>query len=286
MRANMKFGLRALAGTLFLAVTVIRPTAAHAQCGTAPQTSDCEAPSGAIFNLGTTATGGTVLDALQTFSTTFVGDGNTEYVSFAFRETPAFFLFDDASVTTGSGPNLLSDTNFSAATVGQNCNHNNSLGCPPGWGAWIQSVDTSAIGQVASTSSAYGCSSMVSVAPTANFWCDGSVQGYDAIYQAIATTLGASYTVTWSLDDNSGSRITDSTLSNLGSQIDMLVYAGDTIPGGTTSIGAPPPPASAVPEPSSFLLLGMGLVALSFASRKRLVNFLVNISTLRSYFRS
>jgi hypothetical protein len=265
MRTNTNFGLRALlAGTLLFAVAVIGPSPAQAQCGTGAQTTDCEAPAGAIFDLGTTAVGGTVLNTLTNFSTSFVGDGNTEYVSFAFRETPAYWLFDLPSVTTGAGPNLLADTNFAASTDGQNCNHNNSLGCPVGWGAWIQSVDTSAIGQVATTSAPYGCSSIVGSAPTANFWCDGSVQGFDGIYQGIATTLGATYTVTWSLNDDSNDDVTNSTLSNLSSQIDMLVYAGDNIPVGTISIGSP------TPEPVSFLLLGVGLAALFFASRKRL----------------
>lgn len=278
MKTKTKLGLRALiGGTLLFAGAVIGPSAAWAQCGTAPQTTDCIAPAGAIFDLGTTATGGTVLNTLQTFSTTFVGDGNTEYVSFAFRETPAYFLFDNASVTTGGGSNLLTDTNFSAATYGQNCNHNNSLGCPAGWGAWIQSVDVSAIGQVATTSSGYGCSSIVSAAPTTNFWCDGSVQGFDGIYQAVSTTAGATYTVTWQLDDNSGSNITNSTLANLGSQIDMLVYAGDNIPVGAVSIGAPPPPVSGTPEPSTFLLLGTGLAPLFF-SRRKLLKYLGNRS--------
>jgi hypothetical protein len=261
--------LRALmTGTLLFAAGLIIPSGAYAQCGTAPQTSDCIAPSGSIFDLGTTAIGGTVLNTLQNFTTSFIGDGNTEYVSFAFRETPAYFLFDNASVTTGGGPNLLSDTDFAAAIYGQNCNHNNSLGCPPGWGAWIQSVDTAAIGQVATTSSGYGCSDITSAAPTSHFWCDGSVQGYDGIYQAVATTLGATYTVNWALDDNSHSPITDSTLANLGNQIDMLVYAGDNIPVGTTSIGPPPPPGG-VPEPGTLSLIGVGVLALGLIRRRR-----------------
>jgi hypothetical protein len=267
MRTKTNVGLRALAaGSVLFAVAVIIPATANAQCGTAPQTSDCYAPARAIFDLGTTGVGGTVLNTVTQFTTTFTGDGNTEYVSFAFRESPAYWLFTDASVTTGGGPNLLTDTDFSASTDGQNCNHNNSLGCPVGWGAWIQSVDVDAIGQVADTvNQTYGCGNMASVSPTTNFWCDGSVEGYDALYQAINSTNGATYTVSWYLDDNSNDDVTGSqSPANLLSQIDMLVYAGDQIPVGAVSIGSP------TPEPSSFLLLGMGLVPLFFGAGKRM----------------
>jgi len=273
MNNHMRMAVRALAATaLLLAVSIAHPSVASAQCGTGVQTSDCAAPSGAIFDLDNTPTGGTVLDTLTTFSTTFVGDGSTEYVSFAFRESPAWFLFDDPSVTTGGGPNLLADTDFSGATVGQNCNHENSLGCPAGWGAWIQPVDVSAIGQVNSTTSVGGCGGEYTTV-TGNFWCDGSVQGYDGIYQAIATTAGATYTISWELDDNSNQDITSSGLSTLGFQIDMLVYAGDDIPVGTVSIGPPPPPPPppGTPEPSSLLMLGIGLAAVLFVSSKQML---------------
>jgi len=40
----------------------------------------------------------TPLTSYQPFSASFIADNASEYVSFAFRETPAYFAFDDASV--------------------------------------------------------------------------------------------------------------------------------------------------------------------------------------------
>lgn len=237
-----KFGLSGLVGSaLLLAAAIVSPSVALAQ----------SPPPGWIFELDTTHPG--TLPTYTLFTTTFIGDGNTEFVSFAFREAPAYFAFDNASVTTGGGSNLLADPGFESASSGQNCNHNNALGCPAGWSAWIQPVDTSAIGQVATTSSPYGCN--VAAFAGTNFWCDGSVQGYDAVYQAIPTTNGATYTVSFELQDDSGSPMNNPS-------IDMFVYAGDNIPVGTVSIGT-------APEPSSFLLLGLGLAALFFLSPKQ-----------------
>jgi len=162
------------------------------------------APAGSIFNLDTVQT--TPLTSYQPFSTSFVADNSSEFVSFAFRETPAYFAFDDASVIVqGGSTNLLADPGFEAATDGQNCNHNNALGCPSGWGAWIQAVDVSAIGQVATNSDPYGCPPNAAHSGT-NFWCDGSVQGYDAVYQQLTgLTVGSTYNIHFSLGDNSGS---------------------------------------------------------------------------------
>lgn len=215
-------------------------------------------PAGSIFDLATTSQHTGVLSSYYQFTTSFVASDPSEYVSFAFRETPAFFAFSNPTVTAmGSTTNLLADPLFPGSVYGQNCNHDNALGCPPGWQAWIQPVDTSAIGQIATNGSTYGCN--VGAQTGTNFWCDGSVQGYDAIYQQLSgLTVGNTYNISFYLEDNSGSAPTESDPSD---EIDMLVYAGTSLPVGTIPIGTP--------EPASIALVGIGIGLAGLALRKR-----------------
>ena len=206
-------------------------------------------PPGAIFDLATTSQHTGVLTSYQQFSTSFVAAPNTTSttVSFAFREIPAYFAIDDTWVSnvTTSGGNLLLDPGFETAVVDQNV--------PFQWHRWIQPIDVTAIGVVASLYSNNGCPPNASHGGQ-NFWCDGSVQGYDAIYQTIATTPGDTYKVTFWLGDNS-----NKVPKNPG--IDMLVYATQGLPEGTQSI---------TPEPGTLALFGSGVLGLCGVLRRRL----------------
>jgi hypothetical protein len=214
------------------------------------------APPGFIFDLATVHPGAFSPDTVYTqFTTSFVADATAEYVSFAFRETPAYFSFDDACVAQGAGCalNLLADPGLESdtpANVGTNF--------PVGWSRWIQPIDTSAIGVVASATNPESCGN--SGPHTGSyFWCDGSVQGYDALYQHLTgLSVGSTYNVSWWLTDNSGQAMRE---SNPSDQIDMFVYAGDSLPIGTVPIGTP--------EPGTLSLIGAGILAIGIALRKR-----------------
>jgi hypothetical protein len=123
-------------------------------------------------------------------------------------------------------------------------------------------VDTSAIGQIATPSSVYGCGNP-GTAPTGsastNWWCDGSVQGYDALYQQLSgLTVGQTYQIGWVLDDNSGEGINEVPGSG---QVDMVVYAGTSLPVGSIPIGTP--------EPATFALVGSLLAGIGVVGIRR-----------------
>lgn len=242
----MKFDLFRL-GFIALGFSAALATPAFAQNG----------PAGALFDLAAVRT--TPLTSYTAFSYGFVADQSTTTVSFAFRDTPAYFAFDNVSVVKqGSTTNLLADPGFESATVGQQT--------PTGWGRFIQPIDTSAIGRVASVSSSSGC--INAAAEGTKFWCDGSVQGYDGLYQTLATTVDAPYTVSFDLQENSG-RAPIGLIGNnnaANNQVNMLGYAGNTLPGGTVSVVAP---IAAVPEPDTCATLLAGLGLMGFMVRRR-----------------
>ena len=201
------------------------------------------APPGASFDLFATV-GGVTLPTWEQYSFSFTAAVANTTVSFAFREVPAYFAFDDAAVflTSAPGTNLLVNPGFEAASAGQNV--------PTSWGRWIQPIDVTAIGLVQS-----GTAGSCGIGPHSGslLWCDGSVEGYDAVYQTVATTIGANYTVSFWLQDNSGALITDP-------EINMFGYATDGIPVGTIPV---------VPEPETYALMLAGLGALGWIGRRR-----------------
>lgn len=171
--------------------------------GSQAQAQYANAPAGYIDDLAVTNAGPTpanyTLFTGPSLQFTATGPSNFTTLNWAFRETPAYFGFDDVSVTdlTTGLPVTVLDPGFesSAGAVGTNFPGN-------GWGRWIQPVDISAIGEVASTAAPYGCDRGAHGGSI--FWCDGSVEGYDGLDTTIATTPGHTYQVSFWLNDDSG----------------------------------------------------------------------------------
>lgn len=211
-------------------------------------------PPGFIYDVGASNPGPTPTQ-YTLYSTSFTADQSTTLVSFAFREAPAYWGFDDVSVVANGGStNLLTNPGFESSGGAVATNFPGG-----GWGRWIQAIDTSAIGEVASNTQPYGCNQGARTGTL--FWCDGSVQGYDALYQSVPTIAGHTYTASFYLQDDSGSSFFDTANDPTDPSIDVLVYAGDTLPVGSIPIG--------VPEPATWALFGLGALAALFMRRRR-----------------
>ena len=190
-------------------------------------------PSGnAIFSLD----GQPLPHEYTTYTTSFVATGSTTDVAFALRDDPSFFSLDDVSVTaTTGGANLISNGDFEQGPVGGNA--------PADW-SYLNLYNAEANGVVESNCGVGG----------SLCYFDGAIGSYDTITQAISTTAGTAYTLTFDLTEGSD-QVLGSAVSTDGedgeSGINVVAYAGGSNP-----------TISAAPEPGAWALLlgGVGIL--------------------------
>jgi len=147
----------------------------------------------------------------QTYSYSFIPNiSGTNYVGFAFRQDPAYWTFDNASLTeSGSSSNLLTNGGF---TTGGAINITTSNGpgtiqAPTNWGVWYQNgTYPAAAGTWQDIGGTHG-----------GVWFDGAVGTFDGIYQGISLIAGTTYTLTFEIFGNHTSN---------DSSVQLGVYAG------------------------------------------------------------
>ena len=163
-------------------------------------------PSGSIG----TVTGNT-RNTWQPFTYTFTpSTTGANFVGFAFREDPAFWTFDNVTLTAaGSQTNLLTNGTFTTGgrfSVTTN-NGVSNMQAPTNWGVWYQNgTYPAAAGTWTDIGGAHG-----------GVWYDGAVGSFDGIYQGVALQAGTTYTIAFEVSGNNTSN---------GSSIQLGVYGG------------------------------------------------------------
>src|SRR5208337_4743005 len=239
MKNSLKLGL-------VVSLALLLASQAHAQLKSGPiaDPTNQGPPAGAILDLN----GDPILAGYNQYSVNFTATDASTNLSFAFREDPAFLSLDDVTVTNLTTSTAVPVVNggFESGIVGDNA--------PVGW-SYLNMFGASYAGIVDNNNP-----------HTGNNNYDGAVQAYDGITQALSTTAGDLYQISFWLADNSGGAGIGGTYSRLstngdvsdtgGNGIDLLVYAG-AIP-------------TLVPEPSSLVVSAISILFLAgFAGLRR-----------------
>ena len=132
----------------------------------------------------------------QTFNYTFTpSTTGANFVGFAFRQDPAFWTFDNVTLTaSGATTNLL--TNGSFDTGGQfsvtTNNGPSTIQAPNSWGVWYQNgTYPAAAGNWQTIGGSHG-----------GVWYDGAVGSFDGIYQGVVLQAGTTYTISFEVSGN------------------------------------------------------------------------------------
>lgn len=198
-------------------------------------------PSGAILDLN-----GQIIDPLtpMNYMVSFTADAALMNIAFAFRDDPSYIEFTNASLvdlTTSSTVNLLMNGAFDQGSS------NSGMGVPLPKD-WVYTV--------LSGSSDAG---FIQNCGAAHCWVDGSIQGYDELSQAVQTTVGNVYEVSFTAEVVGGvaawSRVsTNGDTSDAGGNgADILVYAR----------------LRPIPEPSTWAMMALGFAGLGFLGCRR-----------------
>lgn len=135
----------------------------------------------------------------------------SNYIGFAFRQDPAFWTFDNVSLTQqGSSVNILTNGEFSSggAINITTSNGPGTIQAPTNWGVWYQNgTYPAAAGTWQDIGGSHG-----------GVWYDGAVGTFDGIYQGIALTAGVTYTISFEVLGNHTSN---------NSSVQLGIYAGE-----------------------------------------------------------